>query len=125
MGEVGLYVGTQTAMAATARGEYARRTMGAGPLGWLAIVAKVITGRDIDGRRPQDPAKVAYCRGILRGLGYDPDTHTLSRRTRPAVSAGLIVRDHLGEPCEFVSQRRLRDLSADADFLAGFAQETE
>ncbi len=118
MREVGLYVGRSTAMAATARGEHMRRQLGSGPLGWLGAVATVLAGRVPEGIQRTDQGTEQWCRGVLRGLGYDPDTHTLSRK-----GDAIVVRDHLGEPVKAYRGRALKLLQQDRAFLAGFAQE--
>lgn len=127
MQETGLYVGPKTAMAATARGETLRRRMGSGPLTKLCAMVQVLFGVMPDGMPEQDPEKAAYCRGILRGLGYDPDLHTLSKkkvtRSRGRTLVVLIVRDHVGDPVQSVDEKRLAALQDDADYLAGWAQE--
>jgi hypothetical protein len=124
MGETGLYVGNKTMMAATARAENVRRTMGVGPMAWLTVVAQVIgLGRVPEGYREGDPRNRAFSRGVLRGLGYDPDTHTLGKRA--GHWPGLVVRDHVGDPQAFISERKLRELGSDPNFLEGFAVEVD
>lgn len=118
MREIGLYVGKKTAMAATARGEVLRRKMESGPLGRLMAVAQMITGFIPDGQAKPDKDHEQWCRGVLRGLGYDPDTHLLSRR-----GEALIVRDFVGDPQKAYRPKTLKALSKDRAFMAGFAEE--
>jgi hypothetical protein len=60
---------------------------------------------------------------VLRGLGYDPETHELSRRRRPF--PGFIVRDVDGRPVQFVSEKQLKKFINDPLFLSGYAEEVE
>jgi len=127
MRETGLYVGKSTALAATARGAHLQRQMAGGPLGRLMALATVITGHVPDAVQHRDKDSEKWCRGVLRGLGFDPDTHTLSRKFRHGRKGRgvmvLLVRDHLGEPQRTITERELEALQGDAGFLAGFGEE--
>lgn len=122
MREVGLYVGKKTAMAATARGECLRRRLNGGPLSWLVATFAVIAGAVPEGTPDVNPDVRDWCRGLLRGLGYDPDTHLVSKKVS-SKGTSVLIRDHVGEPVRALSQKVLAKLQTDKQFLAGFVQE--
>lgn len=123
-GEDTIFVGEETLTAARVRDAKLRRGLGAaaGPLAWLITVAGALLGKKIEGP-VQEKHAAAFARGVLRGLGYDPETHELSRRRRPF--PGFIVRDQDGKPVQFVSEKQLKKFVNDPLFLSGYAEEVE
>lgn len=123
-GEETFFVGDETLTAARVRDARLRQglTAAAGPLSWLITVMGAILGKKLQGP-VQARHAVAFARGVLKGLGYDPETHQLSRRRRPF--AGFVVRDEQGQPVQFVSERQLMEFCNDPLFLSGYAEEVE
>jgi hypothetical protein len=121
-GEDTFFIGDETLTAARVRDAKLRRGLGAGPLAWLVTVAGAILGKRIEGPVQQRHA-VAFARGVLKGLGYDPETHELGRRRRPF--PGFVVRDQEGRAVQFVSEKTLREFVNDPLFLSGYAEEIE
>jgi hypothetical protein len=99
---------------AAARAENLTRACARGPLQHLAALIGAFLGRTKGVEQDADHAE--FCRRLLRGLGYDPETHIVARK-----NGGLVIRDHRGEACEWLSAKKLRALMADADFLGAFA----
>lgn len=120
MREQTLYIGEGTEVAAQMRDLRIRKGLSGGPVEWLATVVGVILGRQVKSHETQRPEIVDFSRRILTALGFDPDTHRLARRTRP--TPGLLVRDAAGEPCGFFSERQLRDLANDPNFLGDYGE---
>lgn len=123
MAEETIFVGPDTAAAELIRNARVIKGLQATPLKWFATVLAGVLGRRVD----HTPAKlrdtVPFARGVLAGLGFDPDTHELSRRR--GSKPGLVVRAANGRPVRFVSETQLRKLQNDEEFLNAFASETK
>jgi hypothetical protein len=121
--EDAFFIGEETATAAKIRQTRLIHQLGQGPGQWLATVLAVLLGKQLPGTPAQERATVAFARGVLTGLGYDPDTHQLSRRRRPF--PGFVVRGPDGRAVQFVTEKVLRDLVNDPMFMGGYAEEVE
>lgn len=122
MAEDAFFIGEETATALKLRQTRLQHQLGQGPGAWLATVFAVLLGKRLPGAAQADAA-VKFARGFLRGCGYDPDTHQLSRRRRPF--PGFVVRGPRGEAVRFLRERELRELAADPNFLTGYQEEVE
>ena len=118
-----VYIGDGTLTAAKLRELKMRHALGQGPGSWLATVLAFLLGKQLPGAPPQNRDVTAFSRGLLSGLGYDPDTCQLDRRQRPF--PGLVVRDSAGKPLQFVGEKALRKLTDDPLFMSGYAEEVE
>lgn len=123
MAEDAFFIGEGTATATKLRQTRLQHQLGQGPGAWLATVFAVLLGKRLPGAPAQAPEAAKFARGFLRGLGYDPDTHQLSRRRRPF--AGFVVRGPGGEAVRFLRERELQELADDPSFLAEYREEVE
>lgn len=94
--EDAFFIGEETATAAKLRQTRLIHQLGQGPGTWLATVLAVLLGKRLPGTPAQERATVAFARGVLTGLGYDADTHQLSRRRRRFV--GVVHVIDMAEP---------------------------
>lgn len=120
--EATVYIGDGTAAAAIMRNQRVSAGLQSTPGRWFGTVIAALLGRRIDVTPKGLQDKRAWARGMLAGLGYDPDTHELVRKG--GVFPGLVVRDAAGKPVRGVSQRQLHALQFDDGFLERFDAET-
>jgi hypothetical protein len=121
--EDAFFIGEETATATRLRQTRLQHQLGQGPGAWLATVFAVLLGKRLPGAPAQAPEASKFARGFLRGLGYDPDTHQLSRRRRPF--PGFVVRGPQGEAVRFLRERELKALVEDPNFMAEYQEEVE
>lgn len=121
MTEQAIYLGDGTAAANILRNARVSAGLQGSPLQWLGTIVAGLLGKRIDVTPPDLQHAQPFARGVLAGLGFDPDTHELGRRR--GRWPGFVVRDAAGRPVRFVSGKELAALQVDASFLAAFEQE--
>lgn len=123
MAEQTFFIGDDTFTAAKILQTRLQHQLGQGPGAWLATVFAVLLGKRLPGAPAQASEATRFARAFLRGLGYDPDTHQLSRRRRPF--PGFVVRGEDGRAVRFLREQELRGLLEDDNFLRGYQEEME
>lgn len=121
MNEEAIYVGDDTAAATLLRNERVNAGLQGSPVKWFGTIVAALLGKRVDVTPPALAHAKGFARGVLAGLGFDPDTHELGRRR--GKWPGFVVRDAGGHPVRFVSAKELEALQVDAHFLAAFSEE--
>lgn len=119
------YAGDDTLAAARYRDVRIRVGMSSGPARWLGTALGLVLGKKVPGMPKQDAGVVDFARGFLNALGYDPDTHSLSRRRDPVKGRGLVVRDRLDKEVQFVKAKQVEAMANDPLSMSGYAEEVE